>query len=206
MCTETILPLHFAPVVNDLDVVGAERICSLHDALAALNDIRDARRTDSRYLDALKEDYQTQFLTGDEPEERKREMIATSLRIHRMRGTRAAIRQAFAAADIGAVIIEDTGVPHVFDVDISMTDRQITPSLRAEVLRFVSRWKNARSHLRELVLAYLARGDIHIDSGAVGEACAAVTPITGYSETLAGSIYLNTGGVGEVSYTARSAA
>ncbi|ADV47024.1 phage tail protein [Nitratifractor salsuginis] len=208
MCTD-LLPLNIDPRINTLDRLGCERLEALQIAADELLNIGDPMRVDARYLDALAEDMQTYFLTGEEAEDQKRRAIANSFQIHRKKGTPWALTQAFGALDMGARIEEwfdYDGEPYHFRLDLSPTDKQITIELRDKLLESVNDLKNVRSTIDELVLSYLNVHTVAVSAGAVGESCSTAEPINGYTIEAASTLSAYAGAVGEASITIRGGA
>jgi P2-related tail formation protein len=50
------------------------------------------------------------------------------------------------------------GEPYKFKVDLGAQDREITPELRDKLIQLINTYKNERSWLEEIILAYLTSG------------------------------------------------
>ena len=150
MSTETILPTHIDPAINALDVTGAERVEALADELDEAKKIRDPLTVDARFLPVLADEYQTYFLDQATTEERRREMIASSLRVHRKKGTIGALRTAFAATGYPVEVQEWFAYqsdPYYFRLIVDVSGREIGDEQIAQISELTEEMKNVRSHL-----------------------------------------------------------
>jgi len=87
---------------------------------------------------------------------------------------------------------------YTFDIDLSMSDMQITPTLAQKIQNIANKKKNVRSVLRELKLSYLEKNRLNIKTGGVSEVGQIAKQIEGYSMTALSSERVACGGVAEV--------
>jgi len=87
------------------------------------------------------------------PVETKRNVIASSVFIHRHKGTAGALKRALAALGLGVEIsewFEYGGDPYHFRADVKVYDRGITAKEIDSILSAIQMAKNARSYLEAL--------------------------------------------------------
>jgi len=90
-----------------------------------------------------------------------------------------------------------------FDVDFSVSNKEVTPAFANTVKNNVIAVKNARSKLDELILSYKAKAALKTYIGGVAEICANTKQIDGYT-TKTGLINLTKcGAVAEIVATAK---
>lgn len=90
---------------------------------------------------------------ADWPERVKRQVIASSVEVHRLKGTAAGIKTALAALDLGVTIsewFEHGGEPYTFRADVRISTRGLTDREYQNIVDVISATKNARSHLSRL--------------------------------------------------------
>ena len=199
MSCETLLPTHIDPKINRLDETGCERLTLVEWALGQLPTLHNPGTIDARYLHAMADEYEAGAFYDFE--EDLRSLIQYAQQHYPRLGTVAAVKEVFAALNIEASVIEwyESGKdPYLFDIDLSLTDREITPQLVASLRRLVMFTKNARSHIDELTLSYLNRHRVDIHTGGVGEARYTAPMIDGYAATQSRTVSTHTGAVGEL--------
>jgi P2-related tail formation protein len=76
----------------------------------------------------------------------------------------------------------------LFKVEISSSNKRITPELRDKLLQLINEYKNERSWLEELVLSYLATGTIPFAATQTAETESYAECQTELEWTAAGSI------------------
>lgn len=89
----------------------------------------------------------------DWTEKVKRQVIASSVFVHRLKGTRASIDAALKALDLGVSIsewFEHGGEPYTFRADVHVTTRGITAQEIKDIFATIAATKNARSYLESL--------------------------------------------------------
>ena len=104
--------------------------------------------------------------------EEKRNLIKNAIELHRYKGTKWAILQVLKALNLSGEIkewFEYGGEPYKFKVDLGVQDREITPELRDKLINLINEYKNERSWLEEIILAYLATGFIQFTTGQTAE-------------------------------------
>ena len=138
--------------------------------------------------------------------EEKRKLIKKAIELHRHKGTPYAIKQVLKALGLEGRVkewFEYGSEPYKFKIELGTADGEITPQLRDKLLKLIEEYKNTRSHLEEIILYYLAKGNVFISAGSTGEAKAAANQIEGYTWTSQGAPSILAGSVGEVVAWAR---
>lgn len=80
-------------------------------------------------------------------EQQKRDAIAASVQVHRVKGTIGAVRRALQALGYEVLVDENTGTPYTFRLQVDIGESGGSESLYDEAERIALRTKNARSHL-----------------------------------------------------------
>jgi phage tail P2-like protein len=80
-------------------------------------------------------------------EGQKRQAIADSIAVHRVKGTIGALKRALQAIGYECVVNDQTGVPYVFRVGIDVTSGAAVETAYAQAESIALKVKNARSHL-----------------------------------------------------------
>lgn len=80
-------------------------------------------------------------------EGQKRQAIADSIAVHRVKGTIGALKRALQAIGYECVVNENTGLAYTFRIAIDVTNGAAVESAYASALEIGTRVKNARSHL-----------------------------------------------------------
>jgi len=91
-------------------------------------------------------------------EQEKRNLIKRAIELHRYKGTPYAIKEVFQVLNLEAELYEwfdYNGDPYKFKIEITTTDRQITPELIQQLKELIEQYKNVRSWLEDLILTYL---------------------------------------------------
>jgi len=102
----------------------------------------------------------------------------------------------------GDVQIHEKG-GFLFDVDFSLTDREITPSLQQRALEIVERRKNVRSVLDEFLLSYKTKSSLYVRAGAMGESESEAKMIDGFTNSANAFANIRAGAMGEAVAVAR---
>jgi len=105
--------------------------------------------------------------------EEKRNLIKRAIELHRYKGTKWAIKKVLEALHLSGEIkewYEYGGKPYYFKVDLGVQDKEITTELRDKLINLINEYKNARSHLEEIVLGYQVLGSINFAIGQLAEA------------------------------------
>ena len=80
-------------------------------------------------------------------EGQKRQAIAESIAVHRVKGTIGALKRALQAIGYECVVNDQTGTPYVFRVGIDVTTGAAVETAYAQAQTIALKVKNARSHL-----------------------------------------------------------
>lgn len=88
------------------------------------------------------------------PESVKRQVIAASFDVHRIKGTIGALEKALQALDLDGMDVTEwfdfDGDPYTFRVDVELLTRGLTEGEETDILGVIDRAKNVRSHLDRL--------------------------------------------------------
>lgn len=88
------------------------------------------------------------------PESVKRQVIAASFDVHRVKGTIGALESALGALDLDGVDVTEwfdfAGDPYTFRVDVELWTRGLTEDESGDIEAVIARAKNVRSHLDRL--------------------------------------------------------
>ena len=93
--------------------------------------------------------------------EEKRTLVKQAIELHKHKGTKWAIKKVLEILNLSGKIqewFEYGGEPYKFKVDLGVQDREITPELRDKLIQLINKYKNERSWLEEIILAYLTSG------------------------------------------------
>lgn len=106
-------------------------------------------------------------------ETQKRQAIASSISVHRYKGTIGAVKEAVSALGVDANIIEwfnmlPLGDPYTFSLELDVSDTPLDESTLSKLIDVVEATKNLRSHLIEVVPGATSTTNLY---------CAAVTGI-----------------------------
>lgn len=105
----------------------------------------------------------------DEPTRRR--VIASSIPVHRRKGTVGAVRRAIAPHGVLQRVVEwwemhPPGVPGTFALEVNVSDRGISEETFAELERLIARAKPRSRPMRGLAIALAVRGAVHIGAAA----------------------------------------
>lgn len=107
---------------------------------------------------------------ADWPEHVKRQVVASSVYVHRFKGTPAGIKAALNALDLGVTISEwfdHGGDPYTFKADVMVTTRGLTDREFQDIINVIAATKNARSHLSQLRVYLTTAADTVLASATV---------------------------------------
>ncbi len=114
--------------------------------------------------DALPHLAEQYHITGNEGwlqalnEQEKRELIKSSIKIHRYKGTKYAIEEVLKTINIAGKIeewFEYNGKPYYFKVILNVFNKTLEEDLENKLLKLIDEYKNERSHLEKIEI-YLA--------------------------------------------------
>jgi P2-related tail formation protein len=198
MSCKTILPTNLDEIINALDLVGCERLRDIKEQIKKVEDFNNALKIDEEFLSLMVDEYQAGMFREFELEDRK--LIYFAQRNYPKLGTLSAIKKVFEALDIEAEIKEwfKTGKePFTFDLDLSLTNKEITPELIDKLKKLIKFTKNIRSRLDELILSYKTSTSLSLKVGNMGESTGSAEMITGFTNTAIGFTYPYVGTMGE---------
>ncbi len=128
--------------------------------------------TDETLLDLLAWQFHIEGYELASSIEEKRNLIKSAIELHRYKGTKYAIKKVLESLNLEGKIEEwfqYNGEPYKFKVDLGIQDREITTELRDKLLQLINEYKNERSWLEEIILAYLSTGTINFAFGQTAE-------------------------------------
>jgi len=198
MSCKTILPTNIDKVINALDLVGCEGLSNIKEQIKKIENFNNALQIDEEFLSLMVDEYQAGMFREFEPDTRK--LIYFAQRNYPKLGTLSAIKKVFEALDIEAEIKEwfETGKePYIFDLDLSLTNKEITLELVDKLEKLIEFTKNIRSRLDELILAYKTSTSLSIKLGNMGETRSEAEMIDGFTNSATAFAYPAIGAMGE---------
>lgn len=135
-----------------------------------------------------------------ETEEEKRALIKKAIELHRYKGTKWAVENAIKVLGIDAEVrewFEYGGQPYRFRVELGLNNRQITASLRDRLIAYIEAYKNERSWLEDIVLAYLSSARVFSAAGSMAECYGSSEMLQKIEQTVSGNIYPSAGSMAE---------
>lgn len=141
-------------------------------------------------------------ITGDEGwllasnEIEQRDLIKNAIILHKHKGTKYAIERVCEVLNLRGEVsewFEYGGEPYYFKVDISLTKRRISSELVQVLIRMVNEFKNVRSWLEEIIVAYLIQGRMCCVGGTMAEGQAFAAP----DFSCSGNMIFSGGAMGE---------
>lgn len=166
---ETILPPNASPELRAIEQAMAETKAAIHAPITALWDV-SACPVD--VLPWLAWGLSVDVWDAGWSEETKRRVIAQSVELHRIKGTRGAVQLALAALGFRIDIIEgweEGGAPHTFRLeaygkDVFQAGFQIDARLFETVKQLIENVKPVRSHFT-FRIGETFENDLHIAAG-----------------------------------------
>lgn len=159
----SLLPAHLSELERDLDAALA-RIDDVEIPIATLWNPWECP------LDALP--YLAWAMSVDQwrsdwTEKIKRQVVADSLRLHRIKGTRPAVELAIGSLGLQYRLSEwfqesPKAEPGTFMLDVYIEDDSYSATNNAELEQVITDAKNARSHLRKINLNLSSRGTVFL--------------------------------------------
>lgn len=95
----------------------------------------------------------------------KRKVIASSIYVHRNKGTKAGVQAALEALDLGVKLsewFEYGGDPFTFRAEVELNGRGLNPAEIQSIFKAIANSKNARSYLESLRIFLTQRAEIII--------------------------------------------
>ncbi|GEM_PF-2192433 len=174
MSTNYLLPQNIDELLNRFEELQSDIFDRLNLVSKKIGTLRDPHLAPEEFLKPLAKDLQTYFLFMADTEEKKREAIAHSLYLHRIKGTKKAIEIALESNGFPAKIEEwweYDGEPYFFRVSINIeTGFVYSQKNLKKIIALVEHFKNVRSWLDELRLRLEAQSRFGISSAMVLEA------------------------------------
>lgn len=146
---KTILPPNASKLETAFDKTAASRF----DYDLSENKVWSAQHCPIEFLPFLAWALSVDTWDSDWPEHVKRQVVTSSVYVHRHKGTPAAIKAALNALDLGVTISEwfqHGGAPYTFRADVSLSTRGLTAKEITDIHTAIINTKNARSHLERL--------------------------------------------------------
>ena len=198
MSCKTILPTNLDEKINALDLLGCERLSEIKEAIKKIKDFNNPLKIDENFLSLMIDEYEAWNFRNFE--EDLRNLILFSQKNYPKLGTVGAVKKVFEALEIEAEIKEwfETGKdPFTFDLDLSLTNKEITPELVDKLKKLIEFTKNVRSRLDELILAYKTSTSLGIKLGNMGESTGSAEMIDGFTNSAVAFAYPFVGNMGE---------
>ncbi len=198
MSCKTILPTNLNEIINALDLLGCERLNDVREQIKKIEDFNNALKIDEEFLSLMVDEYQAGMFKEFEPDARS--LIYFAQRNYPKLGTLSAIKKVFEVLNIEATIKEwfVTGKePYTFDLDLSLTNKEITPELIEKLKKLIEFTKNIRSRLDELILSYKTSANLSLKVGNMGETRSEAEMIDGFTNSATAFAYPAIGAMGE---------
>ena len=203
---KSTLPPSYLPKEHALDRLrGAIYGTSLRELPTVATQVLNPKETPQRLLDTLAHFYSVDFYRRDFTQSEKREVIASSIELKRLKGTIGAVTKALSNLGLGVEIAEwysYGGEPFRFKLDIDSGSREITQELSDLVYEMTQEYKNARSVIEEILLSYRVETKQNIKLGGVGEVRCSTEVLEGYVAEIPLQQRVRVGAVAEAQYTA----
>jgi phage tail P2-like protein len=152
--TESLLPGNLSDLERGLDLA----IARMHEIDIPLNKLWDPLTCPVDVLPFLAWALSVDDWVSEWPENIKRQVVANSLDLHKIKGTRPAIEHGLNSLSLDTEITEwfetePNGVPGTFNVDILVNDQGITEKLSGSIHTAIKNNKRATAHyLLRLIL------------------------------------------------------
>ena len=198
MSCKTILPTNLDEKINALDLVGCERLSSLREAIRKIENFNNPLKIDEDFLNLMVDEYEA--WNFKDFEEDLRNLIFFAQKNYPKLGTVEAVKKVFEALEVEAEIKEwfETGKePFTFDLDLSLTNKEITPELVDKLKKLIEFTKNIRSRLDELILSYKTSTSLSFKLGNMGEVRSEAEMIDGFTNSAVAFVYPAIGAMGE---------
>lgn len=150
---KTVLPPNATALEVALDKNNAKRFDVLMAATSESSKTWSATDCPAALLPFLAWALSVDTWNSNWPEKVKRQVISSSVFVHRHKGTRAGLDMALKALDLGVIIsewFEHGGDPYTFKADVMVTTRGLTAQEYQDIIDVIASTKNARSHLSQL--------------------------------------------------------
>ena len=198
MSCKTILPTNLDEKINALDLVGCERLSSIREAIRKIENFNNPLKIDEDFLNLMVDEYEA--WNFKDFEEDLRNLIFFAQKNYPKLGTVGAVKKVFEVLEVEAEIKEwfETGKePFTFDLDLSLTNKEITPELADKLKKLIEFTKNIRSRLDELILSYKTSTNLSIKLGNMGETRSEAEMINGFTNSAVAFAYPFIGAMGE---------
>ncbi len=198
MSCKTILPTNLDEKINALDLVGCERLSSIREAIRKIENFNNPLKIDEDFLNLMVDEYKA--WNFKDFEEDLRNLIFFAQKNYPKLGTVGVVKKVFEALEVEAEIKEwfETGKePFTFDLDLSLTNKEITPELGDKLKKLIEFTKNIRSRLDELILSYKTSSNLSIKLGNMGESTGSAEMIDGFTNSAVAFAYPFVGAMGE---------
>ena len=198
MSCKTILPTNLDEKINALDLVGCKRLSSIREAIKKIENFNNPLKIDEDFLNLMVDEYEA--WNFKDFEEDLRNLIFFAQKNYPKLGTVGAVKKVFEALEVEAEIKEwfETGKePFTFDLDLSLTNKEITPEIVDKLKKLIEFTKNIRSRLDELILSYKTSTSLSIKAGNMGESTGSAEMIDGFTNSAVAFAYPLVGAMGE---------
>ena len=199
MSCKTILPINIDEKLNTLDLVGCKRLEDINEQIKKIDNFNNALKIDEKFLGLMIDEYEAGAFRDFESN--LRELVRFAQQNYPKLGTVEAVKKVFEALDIEAEIKEwfETGKePYTFDLDLSLTDKEITPELVEKLKKLIEFTKNIRSRFDELILVYKTSTSLSLKVGNMGETRSEAEMIDGFTNYAVGFAYPYVGNMCEI--------
>lgn len=104
-------------------------------------------------LDLLAFEKHVDFYQSNLPIEQKRNLVKSSISLHRKKGTPAAIQEVFKKLALDSKLKEwfqYGGEPYYFKIEVNIKDKSVSEETFSSLITMINEYKNTRSHLEKI--------------------------------------------------------
>lgn len=161
MDKSSLLPKNLGDLERDLDVA----ISRMENIKIPISTLWDPWNCPIELLPWLAWAVSVDDWRTDWPETTKRRVVANSLDMHRVKGTRPAVEMSVESLGLEYELIEwfeeiPKGQPATFSLKVFSSDQAFPPERISEIERIVSNAKNTRSHFKSLNITLKSRANL----------------------------------------------
>lgn len=155
----TLLPPNATDIERALDLASA----SLGEIPVHVREVWNPDTCPAELLPWLAWAFSVDEWQDDWTESERREVIKSSLYVHKKKGTLAALKHAVAPLGYIIRIIEwfeesPQAVPYTFRLEVAVTDKGVNEAIYDQMVRLIETYKNVRSQMLQLTIKGEAKG------------------------------------------------
>ncbi|TKI50664.1 phage tail protein I [Lysinibacillus tabacifolii] len=116
-------------------------------------------------LDLLAFEKHVDFYQANLPIDQKRNLVKSSISLHRKKGTPAAIQQVFNKLALDSKLKEwfqYGGEPYYFKIEVNIKDKSVSQKTLNSLIMMINEYKNIRSHLEKIEVFFTTNGKTQV--------------------------------------------